>query len=166
MRNQKLHIGLSKDLRGWTRLPASTGGFLCTRRQNACFVGQISTSARSNYSLPLLVYIASSVLGFAFLCNSIPTPPPNHGTIYVEHIWHGNQQSTDTSQDSQCPMNTHILIERDPDNCHPTRSAIPGNRHETQCRGSIDAIRVDDIHVRADEYTDRTEAEEAGCEYR
>lgn len=89
----------------------------------------------------------SSISDFALLRNSIPTAPPNHRSVNIKHIWYTNQQRTDTPKDSKCPMNTHILVKRDPNNRHTTRSAITRDPHEPQRRYSVDTVRVDNIHV-------------------
>lgn len=112
------------------------------------------------------IFKISPLSSFALLRNGITTPPPNNGTIYIKNVWHRNQKSTDASENSECPMNTHVLVERDPNNRHTASSAIARDRHESQSRCSVNAVRVDDIHVRADEHADGTEPEQSRGENR
>ena len=58
-------------------------------------------------------------------------------------------------------MHSHIRIERDPDNRHASRSTIPRHGHEPQRRSSVEIVRVNNVHIRADEDADRAETKES-----
>lgn len=51
-------------------------------------------------------------------------------------------------------MHPYVLIERHSDHRHPTRSDVPRHSHEAQRGRSVDAVRVDNVHVAGDEDAD------------
>lgn len=57
-------------------------------------------------------------------------------------------------------MDAHVAVERESHDCHPTRGHVTHQGGEGQSRRREHLIRVDDVHVGADEYSHDAEAEE------
>lgn len=109
---------------------------------------------------------ASMSIKYRDLSLSIPTPSPNNRSIAIKHIRHGGHHGTDTRQNRQGIMNTHVLIKRHAHHCHPTSCDIPRNSHEAQRRRSKDTVRVDDVHVTRDKHRNSAESKDTRGHYR
>lgn len=57
-------------------------------------------------------------------------------------------------------MHAHVAVEREAHDRHPARSHVTHQGGEGQSRRRVHLVRVDDVHVGADEYPHDAEAEE------
>lgn len=86
-------------------------------------------------------------------------PPP------IKNIRHNCHNRTNTAQYRQRILHPHILIKWHSHDRHSTGRRVPRYSHETECRGGIDVIGVDNVHVGGDEDGYGAEAEDRGGDY-
>ena len=110
---------------------------------------------------------SKQVFQLSCLDHGVLAPRPYLGAIKVEEVRNRHKQGTESTQNGQRPMHTHIAVEGYGHFKHPSRCDVSNESHTRERARCVRLIAINDVLIAADEYAqDAVSKKDAGSEGR
>lgn len=124
-------------------------------------LGQVHRGSTKSGRIPQIPSILGGFISYLSR-NSVLALQPEPVSKLVESERNGNHECRDASQDRYRIVRAQVRVEGHADDRHAAGGEVPDQRYEGERGRGEDLVRVDDVHVGAEEDAGDAEAEEGG----